>query len=211
MSRYESSRFVKDPKTMNKDILKLACDKLGWKYKIQGEDLIVTDAKQQEKVYGEYVLKVSGSTVTYNSYYLTNGGKLVEELQSVFFPLNIEYAKKTVITAFKGKGFTFQKLYGYTPSGEEVDRFAMVGYTKLPDEKDKRFEIQFSILKDGTVVTDSNYLPDDVNERAHAAMDDLQDAFGNKRIMTKKPEYDIMIARLKEHKKTTTSNTQIIK
>ena len=25
MSRYESSRFVKDPKTMNKEILKAAC------------------------------------------------------------------------------------------------------------------------------------------------------------------------------------------
>ena len=53
MSRYESSRFVKDPKTMNKEILKAACDKLGWTYKVQGEDLIVTDARQKEKVYGE--------------------------------------------------------------------------------------------------------------------------------------------------------------
>ena len=42
MSRYESSRFVKDPKTMNKEILKAACEKLGWTYKVQGEDLIVT-------------------------------------------------------------------------------------------------------------------------------------------------------------------------
>ena len=52
---------------------------------------------------------------------------------------------------------------------------------------------------------------DDVNELAHSAMDDLQEAFGNKRIMTKKPEYDIMIARLKEHKKVTNKNTQKIK
>ena len=58
MSRYESSRFVKDPKTMNKEILKAACDKLGWTYRVQGEDLIVTDAKQKEKVYGEYVLNL---------------------------------------------------------------------------------------------------------------------------------------------------------
>lgn len=211
MSRYESSRFVKDPNTMNREILKVACDKLGWTYKVQGEDLIVTDAKQKEKVYGEYVLKVSGSTVTYNSYYLNNGGQLVAELQSVFFPLNVEYAKKTVISAFKKKGFSLQKIYNFVPSGEEVDRFCMVGYTKLEDEKEKRYEIQFSIMRDGTVITDSNYLPDDVNELAHAAMDDLQDAFGNKRIMTKKPEYDIMIARLKEHKKATIQNTQKIK
>lgn len=211
MSRYESSRFVKDPKTMNKEILMVACDKLGWTYKVQGEDLIVTDAKQKEKVYGEYVLKVSGSTVTYNSYYLNNGGELVSELQSVFFPLNVEYAKKTVITAFKNKGFTLQKIYDFVPNDEEVDQFCMVGYTKLPDEKEKRYEIKFSILRDGTVVTDSNYLPDDVNELAHSAMDDIQEAFGNERIMTKKPEYDIMIARLKEHKKITNKNSQIIK
>ena len=149
---------------MNKEILKAACEKLGWTYKVQGEDLIVTDAKQQEKVYGEYVLKVSGSTVTYNSYYLSNGGQLVAELQSVFFPLNVEYAKKTVVDAFKKKGFTLKKLYDFTPTAEEVDRFCMVGYTKLEDEKEKRYEIKFSILNDGTVVTDSNYLPDDVNE-----------------------------------------------
>lgn len=207
----ESSRFVKDPKTMNKEILKAACDKLGWTYKVQGEDLIVTDAKQKEKVYGEYVLRVSGSTVTYNSYYLSNGGQLVADLQSVFFPLNVEYARKTVVDAFKKKGFTLKKLYDFAPTAEEVDRFCMVGYTKLEDEKEKRYEIKFSILNDGTVVTDSNYLPDDVNERAHAAMDDLQEAFGNKRIMTKKPEYDIMIARLKEQKKITNKNTQTIK
>ena len=157
------------------------------------------------------MLKVSGNTVTYNSYYLSNGGQLVSELQSVFFPLNVEYAKKTVIDAFKKKGFTLKKLYNFHPSDEEVDRFCMVGYTELPDEKEKRYEIQFSILNDGTVVTDSNYLPDDVNERAHAAMDDVEIAFGNKRIMTKKPEYDKMIARLREHKKSTTSNTQKIK
>lgn len=182
-----------------------------WTYKVQGEDLIVTDAKQKERVYGEYVLKVSGSTVTYNSYYLNNGGQLVAELQSVFFPLNVEYAKKTVISAFKKKGFSLQKIYNFVPTDEEVDRFCMVGYTKLEDEKEKRYEIQFSILRDGTVITDSNYLPDDVNELAHSAMDDLQEAFGNKRIMTKKPEYDIMIARLKEHKKVTNKNTQKIK
>ena len=211
MSRYESSKFVKDPNTMNQQVLKEACEKLGWKYKIQGSDLIVLDAKQKERVYGEYILKVSGGIVTYNSYYLTNGGQLVEELQSVFYPLNVEYAKRTIIDAFKKKGFTLRKLYNFHPSDEEVDRFCMVGYTELPDEKEKRFEIQFSILFDGTVVTDSNYLPDDVNERAHSAMDEVEVAFGNHRIMTKKPEYDIMIARLKEHKKTSSQNIQKIK
>ena len=46
---------------------------------------------------------------------------------------------------------------------------------------------------------------------AHAAMDDIQEAFGRERKMTKKPEYDIMIARLKEHKKIINKNNQTIK
>lgn len=48
-------------------------------------------------------------------------------------------------------------------------------------------QIKFIILKDGTIVTDSDYLPNDVNERAHEAMDVLEQLLGNKRIMTKKP------------------------
>lgn len=35
--------------------------------------------------------------------------------------------------------------------------------------------------------TDSDYLPNDVNERAHDAMDVLEQLMGNKRVMTKKP------------------------
>ena len=46
---------------------------------------------------------------------------------------------------------------------------------------------KFTILKDGTIVTDSDYLPNDVNERAHDAMDVLEQLLGNKRVMTKKP------------------------
>ena len=59
MSRYESSKFIKDPKTMNQDALKQACDTLGWKYKLENNVLYVTDAKQSSEMYGEYVLKVA--------------------------------------------------------------------------------------------------------------------------------------------------------
>ena len=137
---------------------------------------------------GEYVLKVAGDTVTYNSYYLDNGQQLIEELQETFFPLNVEYAKKSVVDAFSSNGFTFQRIWRYVKKENEVERFAMVGYTKDPAETEKRYEIVFSIFKDGSVVTDSNYLPDDVNALAHKSMDDLQKLFGNDRVMTKKPE-----------------------
>ena len=179
MSRYESSKFIKDPKTMNQDALKQACETLGWKYKVDNNILYVTDAKQSSEMYGEYVLKVEGDTVTYNSYYLDNGQQLIAELQDTFFPLNVEYAKKSVVDAFSRNGFTFQRIWRYVKKDNEVERFAMVGYTKDPTETEKRYEIVFSIFKDGSVVTDSNYLPDDVNSLAHKSMDDLQKLFGN--------------------------------
>ena len=97
MSRFESSRFIKDPKVMNPEALKRACDALGWKYTTNGEDLLVTDLGGKEKLHGEFALKVSGGTVTYNSYYLKNGAELVEELKSVFFPLNVAYANVSPI------------------------------------------------------------------------------------------------------------------
>ena len=120
MSRYESSKFIKDPKTMNQDALKQACDTLGWKYKLENNVLYVTDAKQSSEMYGEYVLKVAGDTVTYNSYYLDNGQQLIEELQETFFPLNVEYAKKSVVDAFSSNGFTFQRIWRYVKKENEV-------------------------------------------------------------------------------------------
>ena len=63
----------------------------------------------------------------------------------------------------------------------------MVGRSKDKNETEPVPQIKFTILKDGTIVTDSDYLPNDVNERAHDAMDVLEQLLGNKRVMTKKP------------------------
>ena len=207
MSRFESSRFIKNPKVMNPEALKRACDALGWKYTIKGEDLLVTDLGGKEKLYGEFALKVSEGSVTYNSYYLKNGKELVEELKSVFFPLNVEYARDSVIRSFSANGFIYKKDYKFRPTEEVADHFSMVGYTELSGEEEKRFEVAFSILRDGTVITDSDYLPDDVNDKAHQSMDKLQELFGRERIMTKKPEYDIFI---REHGLTSSINKKII-
>lgn len=207
MSRFETSKFVRNPQVMNQEVLKIACDRLGWTYKIVNNELLVTDIKQNVQLYGEFALKVTGDQVIYNSYYLKNGKELIKELQETFFPLNVEYAKNTVISEFQLKGFTLKKLYDFKPTEEERERFCMVGITKLPNEKNKRFEVQFSVLKDGTVITDSNYLPDDVNDLAHKAMDEVERKFGNKRIMTKKPEYDIFM----KNRKTSIENKDINK
>ena len=207
MSKFETSKFVRNPQVMNQEVLKIACDRLGWTYKIVNNELLVTDIKQNVQLYGEFALKVTGDQVIYNSYYLKNGKELIKELQETFFPLNVEYAKNTVISEFQLKGFTLKKLYDFKPTEEERERFCMVGISKLPNEKNKRFEVQFSVLKDGTVITDSNYLPDDVNDLAHKAMDEVERKFGNKRIMTKKPEYDIFM----KNRKTSIDNKDINK
>lgn len=62
MSRFESSRFVRNPKVMHVDVLKSACDSLGWSYSIKENELLVTDAKQGTKLYGEYALKLNLAT-----------------------------------------------------------------------------------------------------------------------------------------------------
>ena len=188
MSRFESSRFVRNPQVMHVDVLKSACDTLGWTYTIKGNELLVTDAKQETRLYGEYALKLNLTTneVTYNTYYMPNAAQKVEELQGQFYALNATYAKNSLVQEFKKKGFTYKSNDHFTPTTEEVYCFFMVGRSKDKGEDEPVSQIKFTILKDGTIVTDSDYLPNDVNERAHEAMDVLEQLLGNKRIMTKK-------------------------
>ena len=188
MSRFESSRFVRNPQVMHVDVLKSACDTLGWVYTIQNNTLIVSDAKQQSQLYGEFALKLNLTTneVTYNTFYMPNAKEKVEELQNQFYALNAAYAKNSLVQEFKKKGFTYKSNDHFTPTTEEVYSFFMVGRSKDKNEDEPVDQIKFTILKDGTIVTDSDYLPNDVNERAHDAMDVLEKMLGNKRVMTKK-------------------------
>lgn len=188
MSRFESSRFVRNPQVMHVEVLKSACDTLGWTYSVRGNELLVTDANQGAKLYGEYALKLNLTTneVIYNTYYMPNAVQKVEELQNQFYALNAVYAKNSLVQEFKKKGFTYKSNDRFTPTTEEVYSFFMVGRSKDKNEDEPVAQIKFVILKDGTIVTDSDYLPNDVNERAHDAMDVLEQLLGNKRIMTKK-------------------------
>jgi hypothetical protein len=186
MSRFESSKFLKSPSAMNHQVLRKACDNLGWKHKVVNDELIILNTGDEQNLHGEFVLKVKGDQVIYNSYYITNGQKLVKELQKVFYPLNVNYSKQSIIQEFEKNGFTFKRDWDFSKTDEIAEHFFMVGETKIENEETKRFEIEFSILIDGTVVTDSNYLPDDVNDMAHLAMDEIELLLGNKRVMTKK-------------------------
>jgi hypothetical protein len=173
---------------MNAEVLKTACDSLGWKYSLSNNILTVSDADQMRNMYGEYILQVNLITnkVSYNTYYTPDASQKVVDLQNAFYKLNAEYARKALIQSFKRKGFTYLSNDKFQPTDEEVYSFFMVGRSHDKTEDEPIAQIKFLILKDGTIVTDSDYLPNDVNEKAHAAMDELEILLGNKRIMTKK-------------------------
>ena len=188
MSRFESSLFVRNNKIMNMEVLKSACDSLGWTYTLKENILTVSDVKQKCTLYGEFALRLNVKTneVVYNTYYLPDAPQKVKELQEQFYLINAEYAKKSLIQEFKKKGFTYKTNDRFVPTSETLYSFFMVGRSKDKNEDEPVAQIKFDILKDGTIVTDSDYLPNDVNERAHDAMDVLEQLMGNKRVMTKK-------------------------
>lgn len=89
MSRFESSRFVRNPQVMHVDVLKSACDTLGWTYTVKGNELLVTDAKQGTRLYGEYALKLNLTTneATYNTYYMPNAAQRSKSFKTSFMLL----------------------------------------------------------------------------------------------------------------------------
>jgi hypothetical protein len=181
MSCFESSKFLKNPQVMNQVVLQKACDQLGWKYEIRNNVLVVLNANQKEDLHGEYLLKVKGDVVSYNSYYLKNAKEFVTELQEVFFKLNVSYARETILKEFEGVGFTFKRDYDFVATEEQVDQFYMVGISRIENEDEKRVEIMFTILNDGTVITDSNYIPEDIHKLADEAMQKIDMGFGSQR------------------------------
>lgn len=204
MSRFESSRFVRNPQVMNADVLKSACEALGWTYSVSDNTLIVTDTNQGARLYGEYALKLNLSTneVTYNTYYMPDTVSKVAELQEKFYSLNAQYSRMSLIQEFKKKGFNYKSNDHFNPTTEEVYSFFMVGRSKEKTEDEPVAQIKFTILRDGTIVTDSDYLPNDVNERAHDAMDILEQLLGNKRVMTKKPVPAKYLSKIKPRRVT---------
>ena len=185
MSCFESSTFLKSPNVMNQDILKQACNKLGWTFEIKIEQnkevLYVYNANQQSNLYGEFALKVIDNTVTYNSYYLKNGRQLSEELESQFYELNVQYAYQTILSEFEALGFKYLADNRFTPSETEKVRFKMVAHSRMTEETEKRVEIEFTIRFDGTIMSDSNYIPEDVHKLADKAMESIDRNFGTTR------------------------------
>ena len=186
MSRFETSKFVRNASVMNQECLIDACQKLNWKFDINADELLITDIGIKKSFGGEFAIKVKGNQITYNTYYLGNAKEYVSKLQSIYNGLNIEYSKTMIINEFKKKGFTFKANDKFIPTENEKVSFYMLGRSKDKNESEPLGQILFTILEDGTIVSDSNYLPDDVNKLAHAAMDAIDVNFSSKRVMTKK-------------------------
>lgn len=186
MSRFETSKFVRDKSVMNQECLIQACEKLNWKYKMIGDELHITDIGIKHAFYGEYAIMLKGNKVTYNSYYLGNSNHYVDRLKNIYSELHIEYSKNLILTQFKNKGFTYKSNEKFIPNETEKISFFMVGRSKNKNEIEPIGQIKFTILDDGTIISDSNYLPDDINKLAHEAMDGIDMNFNTKRIMTKK-------------------------
>ena len=186
MSRFETSKFVRDSSVMNQSCLIEACKQLNWKYIVKDDELLITDIGVQQKFYGEFAIKVKGDQVTYNTYYFGNTKEYVEKLQTLYNELNVEYSKNMIVREFKAKGFTYKSNDKFAANDNEKVSFYMVGRSNDKTESEPIGQIKFTILFDGTVISDSNYLPDDVNRRAHAATDEVDLNFSSKRVMTKK-------------------------
>lgn len=181
MSCFETSTFLKNPQVFKTQVFIEAIKKFDWQYEIKSENEIVVTQIPNTNLHGEYALKIKNGNVTYNSYYLKNGKELVNELRAEFFSLNVEYAKKTILTEFESVGFSLKKEYDFVADDTVKEKFFMVGYSKIESEDEKRTEIEFSILNDGTIISDANYIPYDLHELADKAMEGIEKAFGNTR------------------------------
>lgn len=206
MSRFESSRFTRNALVINSDVIKKACDKLGWSYQVKDNILTVTNAKQSSNLWGEYALQLDMATnkVAYNTYYMPDAKEKVEELQKCFYEINAVYSREALIQEFTKKGFTYISDFRFVPTDSEVFQFYMEGISEEVDEDEPIAKIKFTILRDGTIVTSSDYLPNDVNERAHDAMDVLEELLGNKRVMTKKEIPARYLSKMKPRRVTET-------
>lgn len=186
MSCFESSTFIKNPDFMNQTVLLSACQKLGYKYTLEKDTLTITDIDPSVNMHGEFAIKVVGNKVTYNTYYLKNAKAKVDSLQEVFFELNVKYSEESIIREFKKQGWTFKSNDKFKPNNEEKLSFYMVGRSKLKDENEPVAQIKFTIMKDGSFVTDSSYIPKDIHELADIAMEELEkNIFNERKIVSK--------------------------
>lgn len=181
MSCFETSTFTKNPDVMNQEVLVQACTQLGWKFAQSANELIIFQFNPNDNLRGEYAMKIVDNKITYNTYYLKNARSKVNELQSLFYELNVKFAEESIIRVFKSHGWSYKSNDKFKENVEEIVSFYMVGRSRLKEESEKVARIKFTILKDGSVKTDSDYIPRDIHELADKAMLELESIMGSRR------------------------------
>lgn len=185
MSCFESSTFIPTHEVLNQDLLIQACEKLNWQYQLKNNELVVTHAGQAGNLRGETAIRVKGNQVVWNSYYMKDGASRVDalrnEYQKLYLELRVEYARKAIISEFKKRGFSLLTDLHFQPNEKEKHRFIMKGRSKLKGETEPIAKIKFTILADGTIQTDSNYIPEDVHKLADEAMAAIESHLGTQR------------------------------
>ena len=189
MSCWETSTFLPNPNNMKVSLLKDACQKLNWKFSVDNTVLTVWDAKQNSELYGEYALRVEGNNVTYNDYYMKNGMDKLNELKSTYMLLYLPYLVEKIQTTFREVGYSVRVNERFTKDATKYASFYVVASSKLKEEKGVEGKIKFTVLTDGTVETDSNYIPSDIHEFADQAMEKLEETLTMDREIKPKPRH----------------------
>jgi hypothetical protein len=205
MSCWETSKFLNDQSTVDKGVMIKACKELGWEIKESGQTITVIDANQGSNLFGEYALQIKGNNVSYNTYYMDNGKSKVDDLRKAYLDLYLPIIEKKIKDTFKSVGYSIKPNTRFKPDANRFSSFYVVSSSKLESEKGVEGKIKFTILRNGNVETDSNYIPEDIHDLADRAMDLIEKQLHTERIITPKPRHLIPASqRTKAHCKAKT-------
>ncbi len=183
MSCFESSTFRQNLTVMQHAPLLAALHDLNWTFQEEGEVIRVSGQRYSRVKHKDYWLfEVKNTEVTYKSRFFRGSRAKVGFLDREMSRLRVAYARMVVLRAYFSRNFLLEPVNSIADGSSEVaDRFNVVAYSLLKDETEKEVKIQFEIHKDGTVVSDSNYIPRDVHDLADEAMEEIDAAFGTER------------------------------
>ena len=190
MSCYERSEFVPDQGVLDQSILKSACESMGWKYRVSGRRMVITSLGSRIDFRGEAALIIEGNQVKWNSYFMKDGRQKLTQLQAAyqeeFLKVRIAYALEAVQTEFKSRGFSILEDLHFRPDQEIKHGFYVKGKSKIKGEKEPYAKVKVRILANGTIRTDSDYIPEDIHELADEAMESIEALMGTKRTIKPK-------------------------
>lgn len=170
---------------VDQTLLQKACEQLGWHYQVRGQTLRITQAGAHGSLHGEAALTVTNNRVVWNSYYLKDGAQRLNALREtysvIFNEMRVAYALEAVLTEFRKRGFSKIADLHFEPNEQVRHRFYFKGKSRLKQEDEPIAKIRIEILADGSLRTDSNYIPEDIHRLADEAMDAIAQCMGTTR------------------------------